>query len=84
MSSNNGIILLQCVMSISRKPVTNYTLIPSYQKKKKNYKLIPSYPKKKKNLLFNQLCVACGISFGPYIFAFTFKINENNVKRYPY
>ena len=40
--------------------------------------------KKKKNLLFKQLCVACGISFGPYIFAFTFKINENNVKRYPY
>ena len=35
-----GIILLQCVMSISRKPVTNYTLIPSYPKK--NYTLIPS------------------------------------------
>ena len=84
MSSNNGIILLQCVMSISRKPVTNYTLIPSYQKEKKktiNW-FLPI--QKKKNLLFKQLCVACGISFGPYIFAFTFKINENNVKRYPY
>ena len=70
---------------VNFKKTCNQLYIDSFLSKRKKKTINWFLPiQKKKNLLFKQLCVACGISFGPYIFAFTFKINENNVKRYPY